>query len=233
MSVPVAEKNPYLGIGLYTVPEAARILEVEGRKLTRWADGYTFATDNGTRTSGPVFERTLPELAEKRILTFAELIELYLVNLFRTAGVSMSTIREAQERLRKRYGVSHPFAARRVQTDGTRLFEEMAADDGGRRHEEILKAQFVISEAAEPFFRKLDYDEDFVRRYWPLGRDRPVCIDPSRSFGKPVEALSGVPTYVLYGMRLSGESVEAIADWYEVEPEGVRAAIEYETQLAA
>jgi uncharacterized protein (DUF433 family) len=55
-----------------------------------------------------------------------------------------------------------------------------------------------------------------------------------RAFGKPIERLSGVPTYVLYGMSQAGETVDAIADWYEVEPEGVRDAIEYEqTRLPA
>jgi uncharacterized protein (DUF433 family) len=48
---------------------------------------------------------------------------------------------------------------------------------------------------------------------------------------RPIDSASGVPTSALYGLYRAGESVEDVACWYEVTPEAVRAAIEYEQSL--
>jgi uncharacterized protein (DUF433 family) len=71
-----------------------------------------------------------------------------------------------------------------------------------------------------------------VRHYWPLGKHRPVVLDPARSFGHPIDAVSGVPARVLYDMYQAGESAEEVGRWFRVEPDAVRAAIEYEQSLA-
>jgi hypothetical protein len=51
----------YLGVGLYTMPEAARLLRVPVGKLRRWAQGYCLAA---SQYSAPMFRRDYPELAE-------------------------------------------------------------------------------------------------------------------------------------------------------------------------
>lgn len=62
----------------------------------------------------------------------------------------------------------------------------------------------------------------------PLGTKSRVIIDPRRSFGRPIDGPTGVPTYSLWGPTQSGESVERIADWFHVPMQAVRDAIEYE-----
>lgn len=37
---------------------------------------------------------------------------------------------------------------------------------------------------------------------------------------------------MLYEMYDAGESIEAVADWFEIEPDAVRSAVEYEQSLA-
>lgn len=37
-----------LGVGYYTVPEAARLLKAEPRNITRWLGGYSYKTADGT-----------------------------------------------------------------------------------------------------------------------------------------------------------------------------------------
>jgi uncharacterized protein (DUF433 family)/DNA-binding transcriptional MerR regulator len=228
------EARQYLGIGLYPLSEAARLLGVPAGKLRRWTQGYTFASG---RYSSPLFRRNYPELAERGVLTFQDLIELFLVNRFRQAGVSMPTIRKAAQWAAERFHTSHPLAMKRFHTDGKRLFAEMALPEGDqgvpqRLIQELPTCQYVLDQVAEPFFKKLDYEGDLVRHYWPLGKHRPVVLDPARAFGQPIDAASGVPTQVLYEMYQAGESVEAVARWFRIEPEAVRAAIEYEQSLA-
>ena len=92
---PMRSTNPYLGVGLYTMADAARLIEVPRQKLRRWREGYTFGKV-GIRK--PLLGEDHPELARHQILTLADLVELKLISLFRNAGVSMREIRKVAER---------------------------------------------------------------------------------------------------------------------------------------
>ena len=65
-------------------------------------------------------------------------------------------------------------------------------------------------------------------RQWPLGHDRRVVIDGARSFGKPIDDETGVPTYSLWGPVRAGDPVERVAAWFDVPVQAVLDAVEYE-----
>jgi uncharacterized protein (DUF433 family)/DNA-binding transcriptional MerR regulator len=230
--------NPYLGVGLYSTADAARLIGVRGQKLRRWRQGYTFGQKGVSR---PLFGDDYPELARRRILTLADLVELKLISLFRDAGVSMRKIRRVAEWAAEKYSTNHPFAMKQFKTDGKRIFVEMeereererAGRKPRRHHQEAPEGQVVFDAIAVPFFKRLDYAGEEVQRYWPLGKDKRVVLDATRSFGKPIDHEFGVPTLVLYSAFRAGESIESVADWYDVSVEAVEAAIEYEQSLAA
>ena len=48
------EGRGYLGIGLYTIPEVARMLGVSSQNLRRWAYGYRYGNDRRARLGGTV-----------------------------------------------------------------------------------------------------------------------------------------------------------------------------------
>ena len=58
-------------------------------------------------------------------------------------------------------------------------------------------------------------------------------LDPNRQFGQPITARAGVSTDILQAAAKAGQTVEEIADWYEVDVPSVRDAIEFEHGLAA
>ena len=93
--------------------------------------------------------------------------------------------------------------------------------------------QFVERHVFDPLMKRFDYDAltEEAARYWPLGRDKPVMLDPGRSFGEAI-VNSGVPTRVLHAAHLSGDSKPRIARWYGVDVDEVTAAIVYEESLA-
>jgi len=149
------EAHGYLGVGLYTLTDAARLLGVPAGKLRRWAQGYTFA---GGRNAEPLFRRDYRELAEQGILTFQDLIELFLVNRFRQAGVGMPTIRKTAQWAAAQFRTNHPFAVKQFHTDGYRLFAEMETHQGGqgvsrRVIQELPACQYVLDQVTEPFFK--------------------------------------------------------------------------------
>ncbi len=230
--------HPLLGVGLYTLPETARLLHVSGQKLRRWADGYPFVSSGERRRAEPIIRRDLNALGGEPILTFNDLLELNMIKLFREASVSLQTIRAAAEAATKLYHTSHPFAIKQFETDGKRIFaalQEQGVEGVARPVliQDLRMGQMVMDSLARPFFRKIEYRELQPLRYWPNGTDGYIVLDPERSFGKPIAARSGVPTAALYEMARGGETVQSIADWYRVDCEAVEEAISYEMTLKA
>ena len=225
------------GRGFYSVPEAARLIGVNARTLRRWAVGYGFKRPKGPRSYPPVTRRELAPLDGLVELTFLDLVELLFIATFLQAGVSLHAIRRAAKSAAQLLGVKdHPFCLRRFRTDGRRIFKDMQLDDdqlrlqlGGRPH--------VFDEVVEPFLRKLEYDAgtDLVKRWWPLGRDRLVVVDPALNFGAPVLKSSGIPTRAI--KQLAGNpgdrdrKVAEAADWYEISPQAVEDALAFEDRL--
>ena len=233
----VRKRNNLLGIGLYSVPEAARLLREPTRKVRRWIDGYTFHIGSSLHASEAVVRRELPELRQAEVLTFLDLMELFFVAMFRNHGVSLPIIRKSAEVASQLFHADHPFAVKRFDTDGKSIFATMRDEaEAEGRLQELYKMQYVFVEQAEPFFKKLDYDVDAalrnaVHRYWPLGKAQCVVLDPKRAFGKPIDNESGIPTSALYAVILGGETPRSVADWYGISVATVKCAVKYETSL--
>ena len=226
-----------LGKGAYTIAEAARILQSDPQKIRRWVLGNTFTSHGRRRFSEPLIQTAEGNQGEEPFLTFQNLIELLFISLFRKEGVTIPTIRAAASAATRQFNTNHPFAVKKFETDGTRIFatlKEASVEDVPRAQlvADLSASQMVIEQVARRFFRNLEYrDQHDVLRYWPLGKDKSVVLDPSRSFGKPIDKNSGVPTYVLYAMARKGASPKEVSLWYRVEEEAVRDAIDYESSL--
>ena len=231
---PAAPSRTAIGVGTYSLRDAALLLHIPYAKLRRWAAGYWYSATDEDRFSEPVVPGETDELDE-RILSFHELMELFVIGFFRSEGVSMPVIRAARARAVAEFGSEYPFATERIQTDGRGIFSDLDVEGvpSKRLKLELSKSQVTYRELVEPFFRKqIDFDADgLALTYWPLGREKPVLLDARRSFGRPIVVRSGTPTFVLYGMRQGGETLERIAAWYEVTRDELDAALEYEQSL--
>jgi uncharacterized protein (DUF433 family)/DNA-binding transcriptional MerR regulator len=227
-----------LGKGLYSISEAARILQMRTETVRRWVTGYHFGRKDQKRFSQPLIQLTVVDGINDVFLTFQNLIELLFIRLFHKEGVSLYTIRAAALEARRDFDSNHPFAVKQFDTDGKGIFATLEYRGvEGITKSKVLKdlklSQMVIDEIARPYFRNLEYSDLGVVRYYPLGADKGIVLDPKRSFGKPIDEASGVSTYVLYQMARTGEATPDIAAWYGVSEEAVSNAIEYESLLKA
>jgi len=229
-----------LGVGIYSPTEVARMVGVSPQKLHQWARGYTYRLRTGVRIPQvPIIQRELPEYEGRRFISFVELIELLIIRHFSDAGVHLAKIREAAKELVDMFGSSHPFALKtaleNLYTDSRRIYVRSPSSDPDRYLLDITgPLQFQLIEIVEDYLKKIDFGElDLAVRWWPLGRDLPVVVDPRRSFGTPICSASGVPTYLIYEVHESGEQEQAIANWYEIDPQEVAAALQYENILRA
>jgi uncharacterized protein (DUF433 family) len=227
--------STYLGVGLYTVPDAARIVGVKTSVLRRWIKDAGYSVRGVQYRRRPFIERELLDAPE--VVTFLELVELLFIKLFREQGVSMRLIRAAARRASERWETNYPFAIKRFNTDGTHIFATLSEDGAeGFGLEDLSRGQFAMETVVRPFFRKLDYEGNAdALRFWPLDREGRVVLDPHRQFGRPIDAETGVPTSVLFSAARAneGDSLRVIANWYEVPLAAVEAAVRYEQLLLA
>ncbi len=223
-----------LGVGVYTIPEAARLTRVPAPSIRRWIAGYDYRREGVRRSSPPLWERDIAPVENAAALTFRELLEVRFVQFFRSHGVSWKTIRRAAECAAEIVQDSHPFSTKRFKTDGRSIFAEILKETGEKSLLDLAARQYEIPSFVGPFlFLGIEFMEagNAPLRWWPLGTDRRVVIDPARSFGQPICSPESVPTAVLAQAFEAEGSMDAVARWFEVDPESVDDAVAFEAQL--
>lgn len=230
-----AGENELVGIGLYTVPEAARLTNVPRGSIRRWLLGHRYRRDGKLRELPRVLEGQVQQVNTIVGLGFLDLMEIRFVNAFRQHGVSLLTIRLAAERACEMFGQDHPFTRRRFETDGRRVFASAVEETGETKVIDLVKSQYAFHRVIRPsLYASLEFSElDDVLRWYPMWPKRQVVVDPQRSFGRPLVVNGHVPTEILAQAAKAENSIERVARWFDVPAESVRAAIKFEDQLAA
>jgi len=222
-----------IGAGIYSIPEVARLTRVSAARIRRWLKGYDFETRTERHHSNPVWKSQLEAVEGVQAVGFLDLIEIRFVAAFIAAGVSWKTMRTAHAKAQAELNTSHPFCTNRFATDGRAILlnEAEASEDGALR--DIASNQQEFARIVRPFLKELEFDEDAsLTRWWPLGRERTVVLDPERNFGQPTARQAGVPTRVLArSVKANAGSIETVAQWYEVDPQEIRDALEFEEGL--
>jgi uncharacterized protein (DUF433 family) len=236
--VALTRKYPFetipLGIGYYTVPEAARLLKAKPRSITRWLGGYTYRSESGEEVKvPPLWAPELPAFEDHVELGFRDLIELRFVKAFVKAGLGLKAIRNCLDRARDYVSDDRPFSTRRFQTDGRTIFLDSLRQTGEAELLDLKKRQYVFRDAVEKTFRDLDISADVVSSWRPFQGKLSIIIDPKRAFGQPIAAEYNVPTVALAEAAEAEGSTERAAFLYEVPVSVVRDAVRFESYLRA
>lgn len=224
--------SSYLGAGIYTVPEASRLTRVSSARIRRWLKGYDFKSRRQRHHSNPVWTGQFAAIEDKLAVGFKDLMEIRFVNAFLEQGVSWKTMRDAHIAAKRKLGTDHPFCTHKLGTDGRAILLQQAEKSGDTCLINITNDQHEFERIVTPFLKEMEFDRG-TTRWWPLGRKRQVVVDPVRNLGQPTVNRSGVPTRILARSVEANGSVESVASWFEVAPEEVRDAVEFEQTLAA
>lgn len=164
---------------------------------------------------------------------FRDLIEIRFVEAFLKAGVSWKTMRACHLAAQRDLKTPHPFCSNRFSTDGRTILHREAQAEGDEVLIDLTNNQREFGKIVAPFFKQLEFDEsEELARWWPLGRERAVVLDPACNFGQPSAAQAGVPTRVLaQSVKAHGGVIEKVAEWYEIAPDEVKDAVEFEAGL--
>jgi uncharacterized protein (DUF433 family) len=220
----MSKTKSHVGVGLYSIAEASRILRAPPSSIHRWASPALGLVPR-------YFD------SDEKTITFLELMELQFVRMFRAEGVSLQTIRKASLAAGKKYDTSYPFCVKRFDTDGKTIFATLVSKESDQEViEDLKRGQLVFQEILKPFFRKLEYRGSIEpARFWPNEKAGRIVLDPARKFGKPIEAETGIPTRTIYDAVNAGEghSHAAVAHWFGIPVSAVDAAVNFERSLAA
>lgn len=233
----------YSGTGIYSLPEAARLIHVPARKIHRWLYGYTYLKKSGEGRvqafSDPLWtpQHSKTEY-DAEAIGFNDLLEVRFVAAFVEHGVPLAIVRQCMETARQLFGVDYPMTSGSFKTDGKTIFAdaiEKIVKEGALL--DLKNRQFAFKDIISPYlYAGIEYDGKRAAKWYPQGGRHHVVLDPARQFGSPIVDELGVPTGVLYASYLAeGENSRAIAQTtkaYEVPAKFVEAAIKFEQGLA-
>ena len=221
-----------IGIGLYTIGDAARLAEVSPARVRGWVRGYSRGEGQPRRSA--IVDHGLPDMDGRTALSFRELIEVRFVRHFLRAGVSWRAIWRAAEEARREL-LGRNDAQLRFSTDGVTVFADALAKEGDRRARDLVANQYVLLQIMEPSIRgEFDLAADNLIRAWIPRHETPlVMLNPRRSFGHPIVE-PGIPTATLVdALGAEGGDTARVAALFEATEEAVRQAAAFEMTLAA
>jgi uncharacterized protein (DUF433 family) len=211
-----------IGNGIYTLREISQILRLDYQKVYRWLNKYWDGE------LGAEFQQSYSwSVDSSKAVGFHTLIEFYVMMQLAEAGVKTKQVLKAHEALGKWSNTPSPFAQREVlenmRTDGKKVYFEIGDHSVALDGTWQLNLDFI-----KIFFKNLDFGNDLMaERFWPLGREKAISVDPKRKFGQPVINGTNIYPETIFNLYKGGESEEYIAFLYEINIRQVQDAIEY------
>jgi uncharacterized protein (DUF433 family) len=225
-----------LDTGIYSLPQAARLLGVEARAVRRWMGGHKWKHRGGEHRTTPALWTTQLAGADfaRPAIGFRDLMELRFVRAFVAAGVSLHVVKATIDVARGRWGTDYPLTTRRFCTDGKVIFESAVDEAGEEMLTDVRRKQIVFTQVIKPsLYAGIQYDGN-VATSWQPQDARGIALDPSRRFGAPIVVGTGIPTDALYDAFLAeGRDRKSTARMFEIAPRQVDSAVRFEERLRA
>lgn len=210
-----------IGDGVFTISDLSRILKIHKGKARRWLKQYWDGQ------LGFENERYSWKADGSIAVNFFVLIEFYVYYQLSEQGVKPKEMIKGHRKLQEIFGTRYPFTNKKVleglHTDKKNLYLKYKGDDililDGTNQ---LKFNFL-----KVYLNRLEFDDDVVSRFYPLGKDHAVIVDPNRKFGRPLLKNKNIDPEVIYGHHKAGDPNEYIARVYELSKKEISDAIAF------
>lgn len=222
--------DPFLTGRTYTVAEAARLAPTSSQTVWRWLRGSGDGQQDGAaHNSRP----PSPAGGKVPAVSFLELVEIVIVAGFRRdAGgrrvPTLARIQRAHGYLSEKLGIQYPFASLDLLQRGGRVLHDFEQEDPGPGAFTVdVGNRHAFAGTVEDELRNIDYEDGVACRWFPLGREAPIVIDPFIAAGFPTVAGTGVTVRTIQQRHKAGESAEFIAGDYEIDTKAVEQALHF------
>ena len=185
----------------YGIKDAQGITGVSATAIRRWLSGYP-ANVQETKAKWINHNDKWPD---PLLVSFLELIEILVAGKLKSAtGKSFAGIRRYNAVLSSEWESPFPFA-----------------------HQNMLKQKDTLPQPVVNALEQMDYENGYVSRWCPFGKDGALALDPKRAGGQP--AIKGRRLRVLdiKGHFIAGDSIISVADGFDLDPLTVEAAVRY------
>ena len=213
----------------YSLTEAAHSLRLSPGTLRSWFLGRPYPAADGIRTSSAILQ---PARRQPPLLSFWNLVEAHVLRALRTEhGVSVPSLRKAIRYAERELGIDKLLLRQDLQTDAGRMFL--------RRYGKLIdlsnSGQLAMESVLQAHLRRVEWNADALPiRLYPFltaeatGDARPIAIDPTIAFGRPVVQRVGVSTRTIADRLDAGESPTEIGVDYGLTTAEIEQAVLYE-----
>lgn len=229
-------KRNLLDIPAYSQTLAARLTRLSLDRVRRWLYGYEYTYSVGEETrrkkKKPVVQQN--GAFGSRYASFLDLIDLLFVKQFLDYGIPLQRLRLALAEAQRLVG-GHHFAQRIFFTDGKNVYMEICEKGSDALIELLSDGQWVIAPIIKEIAHQIDFEKKsgLAEKWYPLGREGHVVLNPRVSYGAPTIVGRGVKTANVYDYFLAeNQDIQSLCDWLSLSPEEARSAVEFEQQLA-
>ena len=235
--------DPRFDVPLYTLGEAASIVDVPTSTLSTWAQGYVRRFPDRPDVTGEPALTCLPKTTNRGpSIPFIGLAEGLVLAAVRQSGVPMQRVRPALKELQHQIGVKHALASRQLYTDGAELLFDYAerCDEKGpgpttRDLVVVRNGQQVFATVIEQYLQRIQYGPDgyasIIRV--PAYCDAEVVADPGRSFGAPIFEHGGARVSDVLERFWAGESLKELSGEFGVPPHQLEDVVRATSRRAA
>lgn len=222
------------GVGLYALPQAARLIGATPREIQRWLFGYKYKRKGSPeRFIEPLWTTQLAEF-RRHLIGFRDLVELRFVHAFVKHGVDLRVVRRCAANAREIFGSAYPFTMERFKTDGRTIYRDAVSEEGDGTLLDLHRLQLAFDAVIRPsLYRGIEFKEDGSAKRWFPTKTEAIVIDPEMAFGKPVLKDFGVTTATISAHMHAEKSKSRVARILDVPVALVNVALKYEHRLAA
>lgn len=209
---------------LYTVTEAAQIVDIPASTMGTWVKGYRRRSRPGRPVIGePIVSSLKAESRGMPSIPFIGAAEALVVAAVRRRGVPLQRVRPALEILIRELGVEYALASRRLYTDGAEIlfdygdrFCDTEVGDAAMELVVVRNGQGVFAEVIADYLDRIDYATDgFAERIRiPPFENGEIVADPKRSAGAPIFARGGARVADALSLLDAGESPRTVSEEY-------------------
>lgn len=220
-------RTEHLSRGIFSIPMAARLLDVPEQNLRGWVRGYS-------GSSRPLIPTEYQPISHKHALSFVNLIEARFIGAFAKLGVNVHSIRAMAEEAKRVLSHEHPFATKMIfKTDGRSIFMQESTSIENQKLYDLKRKNFAFKEILEKEFKRdvIYGDAGIAEAWYPRKELAPrVIVNPKISFGQPAMDDSGIPTEAIYDAFLAeGRDYYGVARWFDIGVERVKEAVQFES----
>jgi len=229
MSVALHQAVDLNEVPRYSISEAARYLRMPESTLANWAAGRTYPSAGGEKFWPALIAR--PEEGDSR-LSFSNLIEAYVLTALRKQyRVKVPVIRTAMDYAEQKLGEKRILLSKELRVTRGNIFLQYLDSlvNVGRGGQEAMP------EILEAYLERISWNEAGAPfQVFPFTRPglhnapKLIAINPSLAFGRPIVERRAISTSAIAERFQAGESIQSLAEDYDLEAAEVEDAIRYE-----